>query len=69
MRMNKLAPIHPVSGTNDQMQTIPLSASTLTILYLQNGGFRVRSRLSVPLLNSFSEGVNGPRREILKGYG
>jgi hypothetical protein len=69
LRMKWLAPIHPGCGTNEQMQTIPLSASALTILRTRNGDFRARSRLSVPLLNSFSKGVNGRRRGILQAHG
>jgi hypothetical protein len=57
--MKGLAPIHRGCGSNEQMQTFPLSASAFTILCLKNRGFRAGSGLSVPLLNSFSKGVNG----------
>jgi hypothetical protein len=60
--MKGLAPIHRGCGSNEQMQTIPLSARALTLLWPKNGGFQAGSRLSVPLLNSFSRGVNGDRR-------
>jgi hypothetical protein len=67
--MKGLAPIHRGCGSSEQMQTIPLSASALTILCPKNGGFRACSGLSVPLLNSFPGGVNGGRRGFFGGDG
>jgi hypothetical protein len=63
------ARIHRRCGTNQQMQTIPLSASAFTILMPEKPWIRAVCAASVPLLNSFLRGVNAAGPTIFGVHG
>jgi hypothetical protein len=56
-------------GPSEQMQTIPLSASALTILLPEKARIPALWAASVPLLNSFSERVNARPPTVFRNQG